>query len=926
MPNHKLVLIDGHHLIHRAFHAHVGGNRPPLTIRRTGEDVSGAYGFMQMMLKSAADLQPTHMVVTFDRPTPTFRHEMFSEYKATRRETPQLLRDQFPHVRRLIDVFRIPIVELDGFEADDLLGTLASQAQELEIETIIITGDTDVLQVVEEHVRVLRPNGQLYGEREVIDYYGGIKPAQVIDYKALCGDTSDNIPGVPGVGPKTAKDLLNAYGSLAGIYDNLANLKPKHKELLTEHRLLAFRAQKLVTIVRDAPVHLDLDGSRWRNYTRTQVVSELRDMEFFSLIGRVPEATKALNIATIVAGTNPSKTPKHDYILVDTREALTTLSQTLIESDGFSFDTETSPEEPSSKGIHPVRSRLVGVSLSTEQGRAWYVPVGHATGQQLSLSEVLNALREPFEDEAIPKTAHNANFDITVLGNQGIWVKGLAFDTMLAAHLLGYRAIGLKEISLELLGQEMVQITELIGSGRNQITMDRVPIDDVLSYACADADMSFRLWTILRSALVDEGLLQMFERTEIPLIPIIAKMQLTGVMLDVQKMHAMAETLGARLDQIQHESVGVVGHSFNLASPKQLGEVLFSELRLNESGGGIPPRKNKSGGYSTDATTLDSLRGSHPIVELVLEHRQLSKLKSTYVDAFPTLVDSKTGRLHTTYNQAGSVTGRVSSNDPNLQNIPIRTELGRQIRVAFNPGNPEWLLMAVDYSQIELRVLAHLSQDPELLDAFTREQDIHSSTAAQIFGVSLTDVQPEMRRIAKVLNFGVIYGLSPFGIAQQTQLSLEEGRVFIDSYFKRYPMVQDYLEGTKQKARETGYVETLLGRRRYTPQIHSPDPVIRQATEREAINMPVQGTAAEILKSAMIAVDSELRDQVVLGRMLLQVHDELIFEAPMSEIPLLERLVSDVMPRALEIIHPGVPFTVPLKVSTKVGVNWGELQ
>ena len=925
-----LVLLDGHAMVHRAFHA----IQNPLTLRRTGEEVRGVYGFTQMLLKAIETLKPTHVILTFDRPTPTFRHEMFDEYKAQRPSMTPELAGQFPHIRRLLEALRIPIFELDRYEADDLLGTLSAQARDKDVDTVIITGDTDTLQLVGPHVSVLlqysTQKQTLYGEPEVSERYGGLTPAQVIDLKALCGDTSDNIPGIPSVGPKTAIKLLLQYGTLQGIYDHLEELPAKQQALFEEHRERVFKGLILVTIVRDAPVALDMDHSKWGDYDRSDVVEVLKDLEFFSTVSKIPgganDSEQATPLQPSLMSDTPAPSADTDYRTVNDMKALEAMVKELTSSKGFAFDTETAPLDPEEKGVQPMRSSLVGLSFSTEAGKAWYVPVGHAEGQQIPLEQVLETLRPVLEDPNVPKAAHNANYDLTMLGTNGVTMQGLAFDTMLAAHLLGHKAIGLKNMSLDLLGIEMTPITDLIGSGRKVTTMDQVAIEQVAPYASADADMTFRLWGMLEERLKTEGLLDLFTKVEVLLTPIIVQMQLTGIALDVDRMEKMAYILGERLKELEVDSYESLGHTFNLASPKQLGDVLFDELKLGEMAEIGKPKKTKTGGYSTDAAALEALRGVHPLVDMVLEHRQLSKLKSTYVDALPMLVNPRTGRLHTTYNQAGSVTGRFSSNDPNLQNIPIRTDLGRQIRVAFHPGEEGWLLLAADYSQIELRVLAHLSEDPGLLEAFRNDQDIHAATAAQVYSVELDQVTPDMRRIAKVLNFGIIYGLSAFGIAQQTELSMEEGRDFIESYLGRYPKVKEYIENTKQMARDQGYVQTLLGRRRYTPEITSSNAQIRQATEREAINMPVQGTAAEALKLAMLGVDRRMAEEGFKSNLLLQVHDELIFETPPDEVEALKSLLLEVMPRAMELAPTPVEFAVPLKVATKAGSNWGELE
>ena len=914
------MLLDGHAMVHRAWHA----IQRPLTVRATGQEVRGVYGFAQMLRKAVEDFQPTHLAIAFDLPTPTFRHAQFEAYKAHRPEMAPELAQQFPHVRRLMETLQVPIFEMDGLEADDLLGALSQQAEAEDVDVLILTGDTDVLQLVSPRVRVVlqyRMAEQLvFDEIRVRERYGGLTPAQMIDLKALRGDPSDNIPGIPGVGEKTAVRLLLQFGSVPAIYDNLDKVPEKQRTLLETHRAAAYLGLDLVTLRRDAPVRLDLETSRWGRYRRADVVEFLRDLEFFSLVNWVPPGESDDGTEAATPKAPAGDTVERDYTTVTDEAALDTLVRELTASTGFAFDVETAPLDPKDRRIDPLRSDLVGLSFAAAPGRAWYVPVGHLQGPQLPRERVLERLAPVLRDPAFPKCAHKANYDATVLANLGIDVGNVAFDTMLAAHLLGRKAIGLKNLALDLLGVEMTPIEELIGSGRKQVTFAHAPVDDAAAYSCADADMTYRLWQVLAKDLDCEGLAQLFSDVEMPLAPVLVEMQVTGIKLDSLQLAQMGGELGARLAELEEETYASVGHHFNMNSPSQLGEILFGELRLHEKMEGMGrPKRTRTGAYSTDAAILDSLKDAHPVVNLVLENRQLSKLKSTYVDALPVLVNPRTGRVHTSYNQAGSVTGRVSSNDPNLQNIPTRTDLGRRIRTAFIPGEPGWLLLAADYSQIELRVLAHLSQDPALLDAFRQDHDIHAATAAQVYDVPMDAVTAEQRRIAKVLNFGVIYGVSGWGISQQTGLSLEEGRDFIASYFERYQGAADYRDRTVKQAQDQGYIETMLGRRRATPEIHSGNPAIRQATQREAVNMPIQGTAAEIMKLAMVRVRNRMAEMDLRSHMLLQVHDELIFEAPPDEIEALKGLVLEEMPRALEL-------SVPLKVTVKTGASWGELE
>ena len=918
-PQLKLMLLDGHAMVHRAWYA----IRNPLTVSSTGQDVRAVYGFAQMLRKAQESFRPSHIAMTFDTPAPTFRHDQFPEYKAQRSKMPDDLRVQFPLVKKLMEAYQIPVFEKDGYEADDLLGTLSAQAESQGIHTLVLTGDTDILQLVSPKVNVILQQRQgeqlLYDEKRIRERYGGLTPQQLIHLKALRGDPSDNIRGIPGIGEKTAILLLQTFGSIENIFENLDKIPDRQKVLLEENRHLADQALGLIQIVRNVPISLNIEQCRWGQYSRDDVVAFLRELEFNSLINGVAPG----KFDSTPLNASPSETEQTvQYETVTDSEALVKLVSKLGQAEGISFDVETSPVILERKGIDPMLSSLVGISFATAPGLAWYVPLGHVKGTQVDLDQALKQLKPILEDPHIYKAAHNANFDMTVLWNYGISVNGLKFDTMLAAHLMGYKGIGLKNMALSRLGIEMTAITDLIGTGRTQSTMDLIPIESVADYAAADADMTFRLWEALDVDLKKSGLVNVLTEVEMPLVPVLVNMQANGIKLDVPLLKGMAADLGTRLAELESEVYESVGHTFNMNSPSQLGELLFQELRLHEKVEGMTrPRRTKTGAYSTDATVLEYLyqQGAHPVVALVLENRQLAKLKSTYVDALPALVNPHTGRVHTSYNQAGSVTGRISSNEPNLQNIPIGTELGRKIRFAFIPKESDWVLLAADYSQIELRVLAHLSQDQALLDAFHKGLDIHSATASQVFGVPVQDISPYQRRIAKVLNFGVIYGVSPFGIARQTDLNVEEGRLFISNYLTRYPGAAQYMERTKDMARNKGYVEKLLGRRRATPDIHANNQNIRQAAEREAINMPVQGTAAEVMKLAMLKIFDRMESERFAARMLLQVHDELVFEAPTDEVEKLKELILGVMPSAMNL-------DVPLDVSIKIGTSWGTME
>ena len=905
-----LLLMDGHAMVHRSFRA-ISVQRH-LSISGTGEDTTGVYGFTNVFLRALQDWKPTYCAIAFDMSGPTFRHERFEEYKAQRPSMPPELRPQFDRVRQLMTGFGVPIFQMEGYEADDIIGTLARQAEAHGVDTVIITGDRDTFQLISPKTRVdlfySIQDRTTYDEPELEKRYSGLTAAQQPDFKALVGDSSDNIPGVPRVGEKRAIGLLTDFHDLEGIYEHLEEVKPPSvKTSLAENRERAFENRWLMTINRESPVELDLEGSRFGSYDRKSVVDLLSELEFFSVIGRLPGPTGGEDEAWGQAPKGPVAA-ETDYEAVRTSDQLEAMIAAIEEAGSFAFDTETT-------SLDPVRADLVGLSFATAPGKAWYVPVGHQDGPQLPLESVLPRVRPLLESTDINKCAHNANFDATVLASHGIECRNLDFDTMIAGHLLGKsgQGLGLKNMSLDVLGVEMTPITQLIGTGRKQVTFDKVGIEQATAYAAADADITGRLRGSFEGQLSNHGFTNLLNEVEMPLVPVLVNMQRNGVKVEGGVLHEMSRDLNDQLNEVQQQIFQSIGHSVNINSPKALSDVLFNEL-------GLPRTKRTKTGYSTDANALEGLRGLHPVVDGILEYRQVSKLKSTYVDSLPEMINPDTGRIHTKYNQTGSATGRVSSSDPNLQNIPVRTELGRNVRRAFvADGAPDWVLFSADYSQIELRVLAHLSQDPDLLEAFRRGEDIHSSTGSLMFEVPINEVNSDMRRIAKVLNFGVIYGLSPHGISQQTGFSREEGAKFIESYFSNYPGVSQYIETVKEQAHANEFVETVSRRRRLLPDINASNFNVRGAAERMAINMPIQGTAADIMKLAMIRVHDRLKRENLRTKMLLQVHDELVFEVPRDELDAIQQLVFDEMPAALEL-------DVTLKVDTKWATTWGDME
>jgi DNA polymerase-1 len=908
MEKPLLVLFDGNAIVHRAYHA-FGSTKyrqaRPLTISKTGEVVSAVYGFAQMLLKVLNELKPTHFAVAFDKKGPTFRHKLFDEYKAHRPPTPDELVGQIGRVKDLVNTFHIPLFEVEGYEADDILGTLSRQAGVRGIDTVIITGDADTMQLVSPRVKVLYPKAgrtfsdtMLFDPAAVLEKYG-VGPEHIPDLKAMVGDPSDNIPGIPGIGDKTAVKLIQEFGGLEEIYRNIDKVEPPRiQKILRDNEEGARRCKELATIVTDIPLEFELEKYRASRYDRQQVADLFRELEFYSLLSKLPEAAK-VEVAAAA--------PDGEYRTVATAEDLDGLVRTLAAAPSFAFDTETG-------GLDPMTCPLVGISLAAGPGRAYYVPVGHRRLDevtQLPLEQVAGRLGPVLADPARPKIAHNAKFDMMVLAQHGMPVGGVKFDTQIAAHLLGEKSLTLKALAFSRLAFEMTPISALIGTGAKQISMAQVDIKSTADYSGADADMTLRLAGVLEKDLAARDLMKLFTEVEMPLVPVLLEMETNGIAVDTSILGEMSASLGEQIEALRKKICAEADCEFNINSPRQLGEVLFEKLHIPTS------RRGKSK-YSTEASVLEELRQAFPIVADVLEYRQLTKIKSTYIDTLPALVNPRTGRIHTSFNQTRTATGRLSSSDPNMQNIPVRGELGGQVRQAFIA--PEGAaLLAADYSQIDLRALAHLSGDEGLAAAFRLNEDIHSATAARLFGVAPNAVTADMRRFAKTVNFGVIYGMSDYGLEQASELSRQEASQFIKAYFEKYPGVRKYLDGTKEQARREGYVQTLLGRRRYIPDINSANRQIREAAERMAINMPVQGTSADIIKVAMIELHDQMKKTGLRSRMLLQVHDELVFEVPGEEMDVMRRLACDIMESAVKL-------SVPVKVDTKSGPNWGEMK
>jgi len=971
-----LVLLDGHALFHRSFHAF-----PDEMTTSVGVPVNAVFGFSRMLLDVLRIIHPEYLALAFDRPTPTFRHREFAAYKAHRPPLPDGMRAQFKTVREVVAAFSIPVYEVDGFEADDVLGTLARQATERRVRTVIATGDLDTLQLIDEWVRVTFARSPRRGEFEYFDVAAvearyGFGPERVVDYKALVGDTSDNIPGVPGIGAKTATKLIQEYGALEDILAHIGELPKRTQALLAENRAQALQSKHLATIVTDVPIALDLEGARALSYDPDRVRRLFHELEFYSLVDKLPRrlsdetpgapTSPATNVAAPPSGpvrvttsaeggaavqaegvdgtqqltlfaqdelaalaeqgtelVAPPSMPRPiptvsptvgtSTLIIDTEDGLDVLARSLAGASLFSFDLETD-------GTDEMHARIVGLSFAMGPGEAYYIPTGHAAdaegnppGRQLPLGVVLDRLRPALTDPSVGKVGHNAKFDMMVLARHGVWVKGLRGDSMVAAYLInpGRRGLGLKEMAFEALDVIMTPIADLIGTGKKQITMAQTPIRAAADYAGADADVTLRLSAKLVPELEKRGLLPLYNEVEVPLVPVLAQMELTGVLVDPDFLRRMGRELDEQLAALTADIYGAVGHEFNLNSPKQLGDILFTDLKL-------PTGRRTKTGYSVDADELERLSGTHPAVDTLLEYRQLSKLKSTYVDGLLELIDPEDHHVHTSFNQTIAATGRLSSSNPNLQNIPVRTEVGRRIRRAFL-ADPAHYLLTADYSQIELRILAHITHEPALLEAFRADEDIHAATAARLFKVPLDQVTPDQRRLAKTVNFAVLYGQSAFGLARVTGMSNAEAVEFIRNYAETFPKVQEYVQGTLHQARTQGYVQTLLGRKRYVPDMGALPLAQRQAVEREAVNMPIQGTNADMIKIAMIRLFDQLTDLKLGARMILQVHDELVLEVPDDELTLVSELVRGAMTGAMAL-------DVPVKVELKLGRNWYDVK
>ncbi|MCB9115646.1 MAG: DNA polymerase I [Caldilinea sp.] len=927
-----VLLIDGHSQAYRAYF----GMKTPLSTRK-GEPTAAVYGFARKLLATLREVKPDYVAVAFDTGD-TWRHAEFPEYKATRDAMPDDMRTQMTRIEAMLRAFNIPILTYTNYEADDILGTLAHEAGGEGYDVLVMTGDRDMFQLVDEQVKILYTSGgpnpvtSAYGLEQVQERYG-LTPQQFIDFKALTGDSSDNIPGVPGVGEKTAIKFLQQYGTLDELYAHVDEISgPKTRQSLIDAREQVLRNRRLVTINTDLDIHFDADKCRLRDYDQDALIALFNELEFRSLIKELPVSDRTPPAADDETGqmalfgaeapaaatAPPPAAGERSLLIVQDAAALDKLAQALSGAERLSYDVETT-------GTDAMQAALVGLGIAWAAGETAYIPVTHTTGAQLDWSQVVAKLQPFFADPALPKVAHNAKYDLTVLRRHGLAVEGPIDDTLLMAWLLdpASRALGLKALADARLEWTMTELTELIGSGRKQITIDQVAIDQAAAYCGADVDATIRLYDLLAPELAAAGLDQLYATIERPLLPVLTDMEMAGVLLDTDFLAQMSVTFTQRLAELERTLYEVVGHDFNIRSTQQLSQVLFDEM-------GFPTRglkKTASGHYSTAVDTLETLAAygdelSTPqqrVIEIILEQRQLEKLRGTYIDALPALVNPETGRLHTSFSQTGAVTGRLSSSNPNLQNIPIRTEIGREIRRAI-VAPAGWQLISADYSQVELRVLAHMAQEPLLVEAFLADQDIHAVTASKLFGVPIEEIDRTQRGLGKTINFATIYGVSEFGLSSRTELTREQARQFLEQYFLTYPRIRAFLDTTLEQARAQGYVQTLLGRKRFFPELQSGRLPYNQRTavERAAINAPIQGTAADIMKIAMIELHDRLRKGRYRTRLLLQVHDELVLETPPDEQAAVISLVRETMENAYRL-------DVPLKVDVEVGPNWRDL-
>lgn len=915
----KFLIFDGNAIVHRSFHA-----MPPTMTTKTGEIVNAVYGFSSFLLKAIKEFKPAYVAVSFDLKGPTFRHEEYAEYKATRVKAPDELYAQFDRVKEVVRALNIPIYEIKGFEADDVIGTVAHLIHD-QIDTVIVTGDMDAIQLVDDSTFVYTMSrgiseSVLYDEKAVRARYS-FDPIQLIDYKALRGDPSDNIPGVKGIGEKTATELIKEFGSIENLYQQinskskipnskLDTIKPRILELLKEYKDTAILSKRLATIRRDTPIDFNLENCRFGLFDLHLALELFTALEFRSLLPRLKELADNTTEPEVKFERDELKA---DYQLIDSDAKFKKFIKDLKKQKSFALDTETT-------GLDNFSDSLLGMSFAWNAGEAYFVNLAGLNSGSLFAGTTneswLKQIGEVLADGKIKKYGHNIKFDLKAVWSSGLELQGIAGDSMIASYLLNpdNRQHSLEALALRELNFEKISKDELLGKGKAKINFNQVPLDKLALYASEDSDIAWRLTEKLNADLKEAELLKLYQEVELPLIPVLARMENHGILLDKDYFHHLDKTVDKELTKLTNAIYELAGQEFNINSVQQLRQVLFEDLEISTKGIG----KTKTG-HSTGADELEKLKDAHPIIPLITDYRELAKLSSTYIKALPKLVHSKTGRLHTNYNQTIAATGRLSSTNPNLQNIPMKTELGRQIRKGFVAPKGR-VLLALDYSQIELRLAAHMTGDPTMIETFKTGGDIHRTTAAKINNVKLEEVTSDMRRAAKAINFGLLYGQGPHGLAATAGISYLEARAFIDAYFANFAKVKKYMDQVVIEAKAKGYVETLLGRRRYLSEINSSVIMLAKAAERSAINAPIQGTAADMIKVAMIKVDEMLeRDYAGRIKMILQVHDELVFELD-------ESLVTEAVAKIKPLMENVLKLSVPIEVDAKVGENWEEME
>ena len=894
MDKKRLMIIDGNSLLHRAYHA-----LPPLATK-DGVYTNGVYGFLTMLYKVLDEYEPNYICVAFDNKKPTFRHKEFQEYKAGRAKTPDELGMQFPLLKEVLDKLKIYRIEVEGFEADDIAGTLASIGEENNLDVIAVSGDKDYLQLASDKTKILITrkgisNLEIYDDKAVIERYE-LTPEQFIDLKGLMGDKSDNIPGVPGIGEKTGIKLLKDFNSMEGIYENLDKISGKKlKENLIDYRQQAFLSKRLAKIITNIPLDFNIDYLERQTPNQEELFELYSRLEFRSLLNKINGPKD--NIDSNQEASRESK--EISYEIAKEKDDFTKIKKEADKTKklGIRFLTE---------GIHPLKDKVIGVAVNT--GENIYYTDFYDNNDLLR--DFMDVLKDTFESESIAKLGHNLKNEILVLLKSGVKLEGIDFDSMVGQYLIdpAQNDYSIKNLAMEYLHESVDKIEDLLGSGKGKKSYGELTLDERATILCNEISKVFQVEEIIKTKITDQDMEELYCNVELPLIEVLANMEYVGFTVDIQKLEDIGEELDKKINKLTEEIYEFSQEKFNINSPKQLGYILFEKLDLT------PIKKTKTG-YSTNAEVLEKLMDKHPIIEKILEYRQLGKLKSTYIDGLLNLVDKETKKVHSSFNQTITTTGRISSTEPNLQNIPIKTEEGRKIRKVFIAKDSEHVLVDADYSQIELRVLAHISDDEKLKEAFFSEEDIHRKTASEVFGVSLDEVSPIMRSRAKAVNFGIVYGISDYGLSRDLNISMKEAKTYIDNYLANYKKVKEYMEDIIDFGKKKGYVETILKRRRYLPDLNSRNFNVRSFAERMAMNTPIQGSAADIIKVAMVSVFNELKKRGLRSRLILQVHDELIIEAHKEEIDIVQEILKTQMESSIEL-------SVPLKVDMEIGDSW----